>query len=713
MNRSLDSNAITKCCYTFVLITFALSFLFGFANAQKYAVLSNIFFIVMFVLILVATSFNMFCNHGAKHIDGQLFAILFLLTSFWDTHFIFSWNDELNIPVAVIGVLCLNISLILIFYKIFVKNKQLSSFRFSAFFHKYSGLLIILVIFSILSIQDFGLWFRGDSYFYYESIVNSRNAWDFTLNDLSPFMMGGHTAYAYAFFLSIGEYLWHNAGNGIRLVNLVMSLATISMFYGITSTLFKKLEKIGNTLLTAVFAFAPLFFGISYLISSDFPLLCFFTIFLFAHIKRLEIVQWISILAICFSKEIGIVVLAGFYLGETIYYVKQNYKNSKQFRLFSVLFSGKRVIDYSACFLFLIPVLFLDEGWMQELKLNLLNSDQATGKGLPNFVVKWHYYVYKAEEMFLMNFMWIITLVVVVFFIYRLFKYFLKDRKISSIKVITTEHRGDFSFVFEINESEYNYAFPIVTSAIFYAFISFFYFTYLHYRYVQLNLLFMVLLLGYCVNYIYESKKFVGNFVLTIVASLFLVESYFTIDPITYRLFINFDAGNKNLVSTRRYFYDGFDYGYLEDSGDVIAKHLLHEGTDYNREILQLQYALEDVLDAIDYNSDKLIILDNFGGWLDNDCWQLFGASNSKIYYWDANSKTVNMDKNGELINLSVDPSSWSYKKYNEVYYLDFTFNKYQSDSYLEKRPILDEFTCSKGAWKIRVCKIWEKRFQD
>ena len=123
---------------------------------------------------------------------------------------------------------------------------------------------------------------------------------------------------------------------------------------------------------------------------------------------------------------------------------------------------------------------------------------------------------------------------------------------------------------------------------------------------------------------------------------------------------------------------------------------------------MRLQYVLEDVFNRIEYNSNKLIILDNFGGWIQNDCWQLFGTDSVDVYYWDSNTKTINMNGTGELINLTVDPSL-SFEKYQEVYYLDFTFNKYQSDSYLENKEILEEFSCSNGAWKIRVCKLFKK----
>lgn len=686
---------ITKSCFYMALLTFALAFLFGFASAFKYEILSNINFVTMFLFFLLGNIMNLFCYRMTMATDLQLFVVCIILGLFWNIHFIFSKNLDINIPVAIIGLLCINISVVCSCYKIIFFNKIMKSLNLFEIFKKYYGLIIIIAIFILLSIQDFGLWFRGDSFYYYQSVVNGRDIWDFTLNDLSAFLMAGHTTYSYSFLLSIGEYIWPSSGNGIRLINILISTVTILLFYGISTNLFKSMGKTGHTLITATFAFAPLFLGITYLISSDFPLLCFFILFLFSYIKDLKILKWLSALAVCFSKEIGIIVLFGFYLGESVYCIKQNYASTKKLGIIGVLFSRKRILVYSGVLLYFVPVFFLPNGWMQELRLNLLNSAQATGKGLPNLIIKWHYYLYKAEELFIMNFMWLITLVAIIVFLKKIVQR-VKKKNINNTKILKTRAIA--------------YSYPIVFACIFFLIISMFYFTYLHYRYVQLNLLFMILLLGYCINNICISKKVFGYIITLLITILFLSESYFTIDPITYKLFINFDAGNKDLISTRRYFYGGesVGYGYLEDDGEIIAQHLLHEGADYNREILRLQYVLEDVFNRIEYNSNKLIILDNFGGWIQNDCWQLFGTDSVDVYYWDSNTKTINMNGTGELINLTVDPSL-SFEKYQEVYYLDFTFNKYQSDSYLENKEILEEFSCSNGAWKIRVCKLFKK----
>lgn len=674
-----------KLCYYGALWLFLEAFIFGYVDAPVFNILSNISFGIMLLLLLTGSILVFFDGNYRRKLSLQLTGVFVLLSLFWDVNFIATENTSINLSIAVIGLVSLNISAVLFLIDT-VRRNDMQSIRKVFTNREIFGLFFVVLLFALLSIQDFGFWFKGDVFVYYNSIIKGKYQWDFTLNTLSAFLMGGHTAYSYSFFLFIGEHLWHNDGNGIRLMNILLSEAMIVCFYAIVHKLFPDFGKIQKTLLTFSFAFAPLLFGISYLVSTDFPLLCFFVFFVFAYIYDLKIIQWLSVLALCFSKEIGIMIVFGFYLGECIYCACQKKKKNWFLRFIKECFRGKRIFLYLGVFFYVVPMLLLSEGWMKNLRA-LFSREPSSGVSLPNRITKWHYYFYKAEELFIMNYMWIIVLAGVILLVYKLIQYGRKRNV--KIKLLRSP-----------------VILPLLTSWLMFLLVSMFYFTYVHYRYVQLNLFFMILFLGVLGTMIKKERLRTG--LLGVVALLFFCQNYVMIDPLTYFLFPKFDAGNQQVVSTKRYFYEGRTVAFLDDDDFIIAKNNLHESLDYNRQQFGLQKVLEKAFSSIDYSSEKLVVLDNFGGTLQNDCWQLLGENKTDCYYWNSEKETVTKDTEDEKLNLQTDMAGASIKTdgYKEVYYFDFTFNPYIKDTYLENKTPLDKFDVSSGAWKIQVYRL-------
>ena len=114
---------------------------------------------------------------------------------------------------------------------------------------------------------------------------------------------------------------------------------------------------------------------------------------------------------------------------------------------------------------------------------------------------------------------------------------------------------------------------PLFLSYVMFILINMTYFTYVHYRYIQLAIFFHVLALGIAVNYLINSKK-IKNIVLCTIGVVFICESYITLDPLTYITMPKFDAGNGTVISTRRYFYGGknFGYGFIENDKNMLYK---------------------------------------------------------------------------------------------------------------------------------------------
>lgn len=650
---------------------------------------------VFFLLILLASLLWNISGNDQQHdsYTKQLFVFFLFFSIFWDVNFIYTENDLIVRKMAFAGLISLNSSMFLMLFGLLEGNRGRRQGVMNVL-RKHSGIVVILFVYAILSIQNFGVWFKVDSYSYYNSVVENLNTWDFTLNTLSSFEMGGHISYIYSMILTIGQYIWPASGNGVQLINLILSEIMIALFYAICVQLFRdRLGKIEISLLSAVFAFAPLMFGISYLVSTDFPLMFFFVLLVFACIYEQRITFLFAALGICFSKETGIILLAAFLFGKLVSDVAQAREKKKLWSVIGTYFRRDITIIYPAVFLFLVTILFGNSGWVTNLKEMLLSGNlQETSDLLENQVTKWHYYIYKIEEMCLINYMWLVSLVIAIAIVCCVVRR-VRRKKIQPVT------DGFF-------ETHRNIIIPLMISYACFIAINFLYFAYVHYRYVQLILFFNIIFLGIALCQI-SLHIYLRRTLLLIIGLLFFASSYINFDPVTYVLLPQFNAGNGTMVSTRRYFYAGTPYGFgYTDDEEYLYNMYLSVGLEYNRQQIQLQYALEKMFEEINYDSTKLVVFRNFGGWIESTCWQLFGLLSYDCYYWDSESGTVILEDNENPINIAIPGSETSFDSYSEVYYVDFPFNEHITDSFLEENIVIDESDVSCGVWKFTVYRI-------
>ena len=250
---------------------------------------------------------------------------------------------------------------------------------------------------------------------------------------------------------------------------------------------------------------------------------------------------------------------------------------------------------------------------------------------------------------------------------------------------------------------------PIIISYIFFIAVSCLFLTYVHYRYNQLGLFFYTLILGVLIcNNI--SQYVIRKLCLSVIAILFLIQCYIDIDPVSNLLpFTKVNIGKEEMVSTRKYFYGGapyYDYAYIEGDKRLMSQHLLAEGFEYNRQWINFQKVMEQAITNLKYDSSKLIILKNFGGWIENTNGQVFGVMDETGYYWDNNKNTVTRDNTGIPLNLTIGEWDFANENYNEIYYIDFPFNEFHTDNFFDKYSVMYQYKESVGPWVIGVYRI-------
>jgi hypothetical protein len=161
------------------------------------------------------------------------------------------------------------------------------------------GLLLVILLFVALvaSHLDFIPFWDARNYFYcVEEAVQKPF-------DLLNFGCFGHPSIAYAWLLGLSQYLWPWNPSFMVGTDAVLGVASIAAFDALLRLVFPKRSGVEYTLVTALYALAPLFVAHAIFLNVDYGATVFFVLFLYALVARRF---WLAngfALAAIFSKE--------------------------------------------------------------------------------------------------------------------------------------------------------------------------------------------------------------------------------------------------------------------------------------------------------------------------------------------------------------------------------------------------------------------------
>lgn len=685
------------------MLTFLFAFWFSMVKIRYLRQSSDFFFGIFYVFLLVGALVYFYSKCYTSKVVDQMTTFLFLLSIFIDLNYICCRNK--NIVLSLLALICVNISFIIFFIiklKLIGQNSNICSIKNK--FKLNLPIICVVVVFAMLFLINYGVWITWDNSEYYSSIIKARGAWDFSFKTLDIFQMGGHTSYSYAACLLIGEYLVPY-GIGARFVNEIISIITIYCFYKILIKMGIKDKKYA-ALCSGVFAFSPMFLGISYTINSDFPLLCFFVIFVYSNLYDNKIWKTIFVLAICYTKELGAFIMVGYFLCEAISAAVREKKFKK---FFGYISEPKNLLQYFGLFLYYETLLFGQSGWTQNLRDWVYRYSNNSSK------VSSERIVYNADnikqistidfskikifEMLLMNFNWIIMFVILFGLVILICKNKRKTLQKIYDKVLKTE------------------ILPISGASFVFIILSINYKTMVHYRYVQYFEFIYILIFSITVYYAFKEK--IRYIIGGIVIIAFMGQCFYPFDPLTNNVLFTFDGGNGNIPSTRQLMCSN-DSVWYKASDKEIACNCMVEGLDYNYNKVYLQNLINKGLRRIKYDETKLIIVKNFTNDSNTTFASLFGHWRETKYYYDTSKSKIDLaqtlknkimneeNKNDNIINMNIisETELFDYDGYSEIYYFDFDFNKYYNSDFVNQHKIIDKFRINEGLWGIDVYKI-------
>jgi len=698
----LEKKYITgKLCFVLAFLLVIPSIILAYFGKR---IGSDALFMTTLLLMTVGSGLCTYKNSMAsKSVACQMTVCSIIGCVFWSLNFFFRFfhiSKQISF-CGIFGFFMLLCSMYMwsSYYIKKIKKKKFSLDVIKMCLCENSDWLVIAILFVVLNMNIYELWIRSDGYIYYKGFFTNLGQWDFSLSSLDTLRMAGHLTAGYSFIWTIGAVIFGTSG--LKVINMIMAVITIYCFKKILQQYAPDLNRISSALIQTIFAFAPLFFGISYEISADYPIFAYFVWFIYCWCYKKAILGFFMACLFCFTKESSPFFLFGFLLGEFVYYLIQIWKN-RQIGIFKQIkdyFMQSYIFTAYAGILFVVSFLCSNTGWVEIGKKSITGESmtvipeavrEVTG-GIPTgFNFNLDYIGAKLNELFFMHFSWVILIAYIIIGIILLWL-----RLKSKIKDVNNQT-----------------IFPLLGAWISFILFNLLFVTYLNYRYIQLHWFFYVFFLGYITSRI-QFKQKVFNIALTVIALLLLVESYITVDPVTYISFDKIDVGNIQVVTTKKYFgADNLLYTKDERDDDVRGE-MLFDSLIHNRQYIALEKLTEEMFSSLNYNNNTQIILPpilngkteyTFRGYL--------GRPEFETYYWDEETNNITDNYRDIKINF-VDYYSFIQiaKPGDFAYYLQYPYIVgFDEKAALENELVVEEtIPFEKYGWTMNLLKIRKK----
>lgn len=470
--------------------------------------------------------------------------------------------------------------------------------------NKNKGLLLALLyclMSRIFQLDDMPRW---DSLVYYRELMSACRNFDFSLNTfVRGFALASHPTQGFAAIAGIGEFLNPGGYAGVLVIQLLVNLLMSFCLYRIFEIVLPKCSYFYHLIATCAVLSTPLTLGTFSYLQPDAGTVYFFVFVIYCYLYKKNILMFFSMLLLILSKEVGIIILAGF--GAGIFFERllrgRNFKamvrNLKKF------FKEPLGIGMLAAALFFIGYLlfYFKQGGV----IWSISNDNI--EGFSTFSFQPDFVIFKWKQFFVLNFNWLIWAGVLAMCLFLIFQAGRKrgySQKIGKIEIVVAV------------------ALAVVALAIFYCT----YVTYALPRYHVLadfcGVFLFAVLFGICVP-----EGLLKYVVSSLIGILLFLEAYVTIDPVSLIAFQNTDIGNTKIITER------FKVGGLTDF------------CVYNHQFNYLNKAYSHVLKDVDYYDGMDVLI--WDSMADYEIW-------GKGVYWDLEEQNRTMTETENTVTVNA-----------------------------------------------------------
>lgn len=538
---------------------------------------------------------------------GQLALVAGILTAFCMTALFTTCNTNVrNAPYIAVSVMFAILCAVMLGLAVWNRLKQ-GKGKLALPIDK--AFLLVAIVFIVIRLAQFDTLPRWDSETYFAALRKACENYEYDFPSLiNNFFLAGHVSLGYALFLAMGYFIWPNAAQGVYAVNLLLSFAGFCCTWGILRHAVKR--KTSLQLLLAAFLIwcMPLTLGTFSGISLDYGIMLFLVFLLYSHIKQQYLLMLFWALALATTKETGVICLAGY--GVICVLQKFLYQHgSFRDRGLALLKEKAMWILLGSGGAFLL---------MRALQLLFGKSSWGTGiskSGLHNvFKWQWDYVLLKLQTFFLLNFYWVLALLILYCVLAAAFG---KKQRLRYLLLKNEE-----------------ICCAIGAAAAFIVF-SCIYLTYNNPRY---NVVVEYILALVCVIFVMWTitEQTVCNLVIGQLCVIMLVQSYYTVDPVTKDVFPKVNTESAFPMVTTGW------SGYPSLQADITV---------YNNQYTYLDKAYDKILSNIGYDENTVLIM-----WGSYEKGTRAAAIQGirDTYYWDKKQHKRVMEESKNTCEIKV-----------------------------------------------------------
>lgn len=487
----------------------------------------------------------------------------------------------------------------------------------------YNNIMIIIVLFIIFAshmpfITSMQRWDAGEYYFRLGVALDN-----FTYSSIGElfecFSLCGHSASVFCIIYLIGEMIFPGKIIGVSLVSITITLIAMYCLYKIFQKIFSNTSNTRCALYILLISFTPLTYTYMTHLNLDYAMAMFVLMIIYCYMyDKWLLAGLLSVL--CFQiKENALVIIAGIAIGEMIrcILIKENV-------LKNIFMNFKLYVTLIAALIQLRYFKIIGNNWTATAEQEAGGLFKWDNNGTECLGFNKSYIIMKLKQQFILNFNWIVAIIVILGII--LYIYNVKKKK-NAIK----------------NNSFGQYKYPL--SIIICAFVSNSLFAYLYItntctRYNIIGDILLYIIAIYFINNFYSKyvmtvgKKIIiciFNIMYCVWLCILITECFITIDPISKLCFTKIDAINMDSLLMME----------LTESASY-GESLIH-----NTQYHCYDIAMDNMLKCIDFNPETTdIILNDEGG--------VFICGNLPMYYlnWDTKKKKRVFYSNEDTIKM-------------------------------------------------------------
>lgn len=432
-----------------------------------------------------------------------------------------------------------------------------------AWCREHIGLLLLMAVFVLLSLETLTSTPRGDSNTYFRmGFLYAVPKFDFTLRNLSDFYLADHMAMGYAFLGLFGVFLDTKNAIGLHIVDILLLLLSGAAFYELLGMFVQQAKKGLKVLATAVYLFHPLIFGMVASISLDKPTLVLMVIFTYLYLSDRRLLASFTGFLFLTTKEPNVAFYGAFMAA--VYLVRFFGLHHAGFvKRFTYTFCRAQFVmdiiqPVIAAYLILATGTWASNNGIQ-FEYQVINSFGIVDRNT----------VSKNLQLGILNFNWLLLVGTVVFLVIVIFQY--------GIKRIVT------------NRKFWTLAVPLGAMQLVFVGFQYIYYTYPNARYITPYEYVLTLGLGVLVLAAHMNNG-IKVFGMSGLALLLAVQSVVTIDPVTIKKIAHKHDGYFYICST-------------EENG----KFNFNQTMEYNRQYTYWDGVLRKILSDIDTDQNVLI----------------------------------------------------------------------------------------------------------